>query len=64
VPFVGPFRPGAEHVHVATGFGGRGMSTGVMAGRLLAAAIAGQRLPWAELYGPANRPLQRKDVDG
>ena len=52
VPFVGPFHPGARHVHVATGFGGWGMSTGIMAGRLLAAAIAGQQLPWADLYDP------------
>ncbi|HLM05816.1 MAG TPA: FAD-dependent oxidoreductase [Blastococcus sp.] len=59
VPFVGPFHPGAEHVHVATGFGGWGMSTGIMAGRLLAAAIAGDRLPWADLYDPRRlHPLR------
>jgi glycine/D-amino acid oxidase-like deaminating enzyme/nitrite reductase/ring-hydroxylating ferredoxin subunit len=59
VPFVGPFHPGAEHVHVATGFGGWGMSTGIMAGRLLAATIAGQRLPWTELYDPRRlHPLR------
>ena len=52
LPFVGPFHPGTRHVHVATGFGGWGMSTGIMAGRLLAASIAGDRLPWAELYDP------------
>jgi glycine/D-amino acid oxidase-like deaminating enzyme/nitrite reductase/ring-hydroxylating ferredoxin subunit len=52
VPFVGPFHPGARHVHVATGFGGWGMSTGIMAGQLLAAATAGERLPWADLYDP------------
>jgi glycine/D-amino acid oxidase-like deaminating enzyme/nitrite reductase/ring-hydroxylating ferredoxin subunit len=52
VPFVGPFYPAARHVHVATGFGGWGMSTGIMAGRLLAATIAGERLPWADLYDP------------
>jgi nitrite reductase/ring-hydroxylating ferredoxin subunit len=51
-PFVGPFHPGTRHVHVATGFGGWGMSTGVMAGRLIAATIAGERLPWTGLYDP------------
>jgi glycine/D-amino acid oxidase-like deaminating enzyme/nitrite reductase/ring-hydroxylating ferredoxin subunit len=59
VPFVGPFHPGAEHVHVAAGFGGWGMSSGIMAGRLLAAAIAGQRPPWADLYDPRRlHPLR------
>jgi glycine/D-amino acid oxidase-like deaminating enzyme/nitrite reductase/ring-hydroxylating ferredoxin subunit len=52
LPFVGPLHPGTRHVHVATGFGGWGMSTGIMAGRLLAAGIAGERLPWADLYDP------------
>jgi glycine/D-amino acid oxidase-like deaminating enzyme/nitrite reductase/ring-hydroxylating ferredoxin subunit len=52
VPFVGPFHIGARHVYVATGFGGWGMSTGVMAGQLLASLITGSELPWAKLYDP------------
>jgi Rieske Fe-S protein len=52
VPFVGPFHPGARHVHVATGFGGWGMSSGIMAGQLLAAGIAGEQVPWAQLFDP------------
>ena len=52
VPFVGPFHPGARHVYVATGFGGWGMSNGVMAGHLLATSIAGDEPPWAGLYDP------------
>lgn len=52
LPFVGPFHPGATHVHVATGFGGWGMTNGVMTGRLLAASIAGEELPWRDLYDP------------
>ncbi len=52
VPFVGPFHLGARNVFVATGFGGWGMSTGVMAGQLLAATIAGDSLPWEHLYDP------------
>ncbi|MEU8893183.1 FAD-dependent oxidoreductase [Streptomyces sp. NPDC048442] len=39
VPFVGRLRPGARHSWVAAGFNGWGMSSGVMAGRLLAARI-------------------------
>lgn len=52
IPFVGPFHPGAKNVYVATGFGGWGMSTGVMTGTLLAATIAGEELPWSSLYNP------------
>lgn len=42
VPFVGLFHPGSRHVYVATGFGGWGMSNGVMSGRLLSARITGE----------------------
>jgi glycine/D-amino acid oxidase-like deaminating enzyme/nitrite reductase/ring-hydroxylating ferredoxin subunit len=52
VPYVGPFHPGANNTWVATGFGGWGMSSGVMAGRLLSSCIAMEPLPWANLYDP------------
>jgi glycine/D-amino acid oxidase-like deaminating enzyme/nitrite reductase/ring-hydroxylating ferredoxin subunit len=52
LPYVGLFHPRAKHVHVATGFGGWGMSSGIMAGHLLAASIAGETPPWADLYDP------------
>ncbi|MFI7045500.1 FAD-dependent oxidoreductase [Streptosporangium sandarakinum] len=52
LPFVGLLHPGARHAYVATGFGGWGMSNGVMAGRLLAELITGGESPWAELYDP------------
>jgi Rieske Fe-S protein len=52
VPYIGPFHPGARHTWVATGFGGWGMSTGVMAGRLLTGLIGEAPPPWASLYDP------------
>ncbi|MFF3501240.1 FAD-dependent oxidoreductase [Streptomyces sp. NPDC003247] len=52
VPLVGPFHPGSRHVYVATGFGGWGMSTGIMAGRLLSEQITGRACPWSDLYDP------------
>ena len=59
IPFVGPFHPLATHVYVATGFGGWGMSTGVMAGHLLATSISGDELAWASLYDPRRlHPVQ------
>ncbi|MFD6994517.1 FAD-dependent oxidoreductase [Streptomyces sp. NPDC059943] len=52
VPLVGPFHTGSRHTYVATGFGGWGMSGGVMAGRLLTDLIEGDEPPWAALYDP------------
>jgi Rieske Fe-S protein len=53
VPYVGRFHVGAVGTWVATGFGGWGMTNGVMAGRLLAALIGGGPVPgWASLYDP------------
>ncbi|MBT2383927.1 FAD-dependent oxidoreductase [Streptomyces sp. ISL-11] len=57
LPYVGPAHPGTRHVHVATGFGGWGMTNGVMAGRLLAARITHGTLPdWAQLFDPRRLP--------
>lgn len=52
VPFIGRFHVGADHVYVATGFGGWGMSSGVLSGQLLSSLIAGERPDWAGLYDP------------
>jgi Rieske Fe-S protein len=52
VPLVGPFHAGSRHTYVATGFGGWGMSGGVMAGRLLTGLILGEEPEWAALYDP------------
>lgn len=54
VPLIGPFHAGARHTYVATGFGGWGMTAGVLAGRLLTSLItkSGPALPWAGLYDP------------
>jgi Rieske Fe-S protein len=57
-PYIGPFHPGADNTWVATGFGGWGMTTGVMAGQLLADLITGRDNPWASLYDPRRiKPL-------
>jgi glycine/D-amino acid oxidase-like deaminating enzyme/nitrite reductase/ring-hydroxylating ferredoxin subunit len=52
VPLVGLFHPGAKHTYVATGFGGWGLSGGIMAGLLLTALITGEDRAWRELYDP------------
>ncbi|MFF0061533.1 FAD-dependent oxidoreductase [Streptomyces sp. NPDC005279] len=57
LPYVGHAHPGTQHLYVATGFGGWGMSNGVMAGRLLAAHVAGGGRPaWTDLYDPRRLP--------
>jgi len=52
VPLVGPLHAGSRHTYVATGFGGWGLSGGIMAGLLLSALIDGREPPWARLYDP------------
>jgi hypothetical protein len=72
IPFIGRFHPGAGNVYVATGFGGWGMSSGVLAGQLLAATITGDNSsagdkstgdepPWAGLYDP-RRPHPAREA--
>jgi glycine/D-amino acid oxidase-like deaminating enzyme/nitrite reductase/ring-hydroxylating ferredoxin subunit len=54
IALVGPLHPGARHTYVATGFGGWGMTGGVMAGRLLSELISGRPPRWAGLYDPGR----------
>lgn len=55
LPFVGHIPFAAPHVWTATGFGGWGMTNGVMAGSLLAAQITGSDEPeWASIYSPSR----------
>ncbi|WP_406864966.1 FAD-dependent oxidoreductase [Streptomyces sp. HUAS MG47] len=61
-PYVGHMHPGTQHVYVATGFGGWGMSGGVMAGRLLAAHLLGLPRPsWTEVCDP-RRPAPPREL--
>jgi glycine/D-amino acid oxidase-like deaminating enzyme/nitrite reductase/ring-hydroxylating ferredoxin subunit len=61
VPMVGPLHPGARHAYVVTGFGGWGMTGGIMAGSLLAAQITGEHREWSGLYDPRRvKPAVRE----
>jgi len=62
VPYVGPFHVLARNVYVVTGFGGWGMSGGVMSGQLLAGLITGEPPPWAQLYDPRRIHPVRESV--
>ncbi|MBX0294963.1 FAD-dependent oxidoreductase [Haloarcula nitratireducens] len=52
VPFVGPHTPRSDHVYVATGFGGWGLTNGVAAGRLLSELVLGREPSWRDVYDP------------
>ena len=52
VPLIGPLHRGSRHTYVATGFGGWGMSGGIMAGGLLSDLINGREVAWDGLYDP------------
>ena len=52
VPFIGTFRPGSSHRFTATGFGGWGITSAMVASCILPDLIADREHPWAELYSP------------
>ncbi|MER6212071.1 FAD-dependent oxidoreductase [Streptomyces sp. NPDC001642] len=52
VPLVGPLHVRSQHVYVATGFGGWGLSGGIMAGGLLSDPVRGRVCEWSGLYDP------------
>ncbi|MEU2623075.1 FAD-dependent oxidoreductase [Streptomyces sp. NPDC007157] len=52
VPLVGPLHHGSRHSYVATGFGGWGLSGGIMAGRLISDLVGGREVEWSGLYDP------------
>ncbi|UPM42728.1 FAD-dependent oxidoreductase [Halocatena salina] len=54
VPFVGRLAPQMRHLYVATGFGGWGMTNGVVAGRLLSDLILGRENPYRPVYRPTR----------
>jgi glycine/D-amino acid oxidase-like deaminating enzyme/nitrite reductase/ring-hydroxylating ferredoxin subunit len=62
VPLVGPLHAAARHTYVATGFGGWGMSGGMMAGRLLTALIRGEPCEWSGLYDPRRVRSQVREA--
>ena len=50
--FIGRNPLDADHIYVATGDSGMGLTHGTIAGMLITDLIAGRANPWAELYAP------------
>ncbi len=53
LPFIGK-NPGQEHVYVATGFSGNGMTFGTTAAMMLCDAVMKVDNPWTDLYDPSR----------
>jgi len=59
LPFIGR-NAGAEHVYVATGFSGNGLTFGTIAAMILKDACLGAKNPYSELYDPGRlKPFTR-----
>jgi glycine/D-amino acid oxidase-like deaminating enzyme/nitrite reductase/ring-hydroxylating ferredoxin subunit len=54
--------PGAEHIYLATGDSGMGLTHGTIAGMLLSELIEGREHPWTVLYAPDRKPLRAAGV--
>lgn len=70
LPYIGQLGPLHDTVYVATGFGGWGLTTGVIASRLIAALHDDEHHPAAEIFDPQRvslgvsiRPLVKENVD-
>ncbi|HET7730229.1 MAG TPA: FAD-dependent oxidoreductase [Usitatibacter sp.] len=55
--FIGR-NPGDDHVYVATGDSGMGMTHGTLAGIIITDLIHGAEVPWARLYDPSRKMLR------
>lgn len=60
--FIGKNPDGAEHVWLATGDSGMGMTHGTIAGILLGALLTGKEHPWASLYDPKRITLRPREL--
>jgi glycine/D-amino acid oxidase-like deaminating enzyme/nitrite reductase/ring-hydroxylating ferredoxin subunit len=60
--FIGKNPDGAEHVWLATGDSGMGMTHGTIAGILLGALLTGKEHPWARLYDPKRITLHAREL--
>jgi glycine/D-amino acid oxidase-like deaminating enzyme/nitrite reductase/ring-hydroxylating ferredoxin subunit len=50
--------PGSEHIYVATGDSGQGLTHGVMGAMLNTSLILEGKSPWTEVYAPGRTPLR------
>ncbi|WP_217426489.1 FAD-dependent oxidoreductase [Candidatus Methylobacter favarea] len=58
LPYIGRSTPLSQHIYVATGFGGWGMTNSTVAGMLLSDLILRKTNPWTEVYDPNRLNLE------
>lgn len=54
LPYVGKLAPTSDHLYVATGFGGWGLTNGIAAATVLSGTILGATHPWNGVYKPSR----------
>lgn len=54
LPYIGT-KPGAEHVFLATGYAGTGMTFGTLSAMIVSDQIVGRLNPWASLYDASRK---------
>ncbi len=52
VPYIGHYGPSSQHLYVAAGFGGWGMTNSTVAGMLLRDLILERDNPWSDVFDP------------
>ena len=57
MPYIGRYSPMTENLYVATGFNKWGMTSSMMAARVLADLLQGKENPYAELFSPSRSML-------
>lgn len=57
-PYIGRAGPGVDHLYVATGFDGWGMTHSTISGMLLRDLVLGRHTPWSEAYSPTRLNLR------
>jgi glycine/D-amino acid oxidase-like deaminating enzyme/nitrite reductase/ring-hydroxylating ferredoxin subunit len=58
VAFIGKNPMDSDHIFIATGDSGQGMTHGTIAGMILTDLIMGHENPWAKLYDPSRKTLR------
>lgn len=58
LPYIGR-NPHSDHVYVATGFSGQGMTFGTFSGEMLSDLVLGLSSEWSELFDPKRIPPAR-----
>ena len=58
LPYIGPYSKHTDGLFVATGFNKWGMTSSMVAAKLLTALVQGQADPWAGLFSPSRSILR------